>query len=166
MLTIAFLPFYICYLSLVLTESKTVRYTKHTCTFAGFHIMARKHNVAKLSLFIDNIPSNWVLILIIISDSPIPTGPKRLSIFRIESDFWPDFYAPTQVYVLSSTVWNLKRRCNMPTYEFYCEKCEKSFSIVLSISEHEKKKYSCPKCKAKKLKQQVSSFQTVTSKKS
>ena len=54
----------------------------------------------------------------------------------------------------------------MPTYEFYCEKCEKSFSVVLSISEHEKKKFSCPKCKTKNLKQQISSFQTVTSKKS
>jgi putative FmdB family regulatory protein len=54
----------------------------------------------------------------------------------------------------------------MPTYEFFCEKCKKSFNIVLSISEYEKKKYSCPKCKTKKLKQQISSFQTVTSKKS
>ena len=29
----------------------------------------------------------------------------------------------------------------MPTYEFYCEKCKKSFSVVLSISEYDKKKY-------------------------
>jgi len=54
----------------------------------------------------------------------------------------------------------------MPTYEFYCEKCKTIFSIVLSISDHDKKKYFCPKCNAKKLKQQISSFQTVTSKKS
>ncbi|MGD9058388.1 MAG: zinc ribbon domain-containing protein [Desulfobacterales bacterium] len=54
----------------------------------------------------------------------------------------------------------------MPTYEFYCEGCKKSFTIILSISEYEKQKYSCPECKAKKLKQQISSFQTVTSKKS
>ncbi len=54
----------------------------------------------------------------------------------------------------------------MPTYEFYCEGCKKSFSIILSISEYEDKKYSCPKCKTKELKQQVSSFQAVTSKKS
>jgi putative FmdB family regulatory protein len=32
----------------------------------------------------------------------------------------------------------------MPTYEFYCEKCKNSFSIILSFSEYEKKKYSCP----------------------
>jgi putative FmdB family regulatory protein len=54
----------------------------------------------------------------------------------------------------------------MPTYEFYCEECKKSFIIILSISEYEKEKYSCPKCKTKKLKQQILSFQTVTSKKS
>jgi putative FmdB family regulatory protein len=59
-----------------------------------------------------------------------------------------------------------ERRCDMPTYEFYCEKCKKPFSTVLSISDYSKKKYSCPKCKSKKLKQQITSFQTVTSKKS
>lgn len=54
----------------------------------------------------------------------------------------------------------------MPTYEFYCEKCKKNFSLVISISDYEKKKYKCPKCKTKKLRQQITSFQIVTSKKS
>ena len=54
----------------------------------------------------------------------------------------------------------------MPTYEFYCDVCKKTFTIILSISEYEKRKYSCPECKTKKIKQQISSFQTVTSKKS
>jgi putative FmdB family regulatory protein len=54
----------------------------------------------------------------------------------------------------------------MPTYEFYCEKCKKSFSVIITLSDYEKKKYSCPTCKTKNLKQQISSFQTVTSKKS
>ncbi len=54
----------------------------------------------------------------------------------------------------------------MPTYEFVCEKCKKSFRVMLSISEYEKKKYACPKCKGKKVRQQISSFQTITSKKS
>jgi putative FmdB family regulatory protein len=54
----------------------------------------------------------------------------------------------------------------MPTYEFYCEKCKKVFSVIISISDYEKKKYNCPKCKGKQVKQQISSFQTVTSKKS
>ena len=54
----------------------------------------------------------------------------------------------------------------MPTYEFYCEKCKKSFRVILSVSDYEKKKYQCPKCRSKKVSQQISSFQTITSKKS
>jgi putative FmdB family regulatory protein len=55
----------------------------------------------------------------------------------------------------------------MPTYEFRCEKCRKLFTLVLSISEHEKRKrFRCPKCKSTRVKQQITSFQTVTSKKS
>jgi putative FmdB family regulatory protein len=54
----------------------------------------------------------------------------------------------------------------MPTYEFFCAKCKKSFSVILSLAEYEKKKYACPTCKGKELNQQISSFQTITSKKS
>ncbi len=54
----------------------------------------------------------------------------------------------------------------MPTYEFYCEKCRKAFSVVISISDYEKRKYACPKCKGRQLRQHISSFQTITSKKS
>jgi len=54
----------------------------------------------------------------------------------------------------------------MPIYEFVCESCKKRFSLTLSISEYEKKKPGCPKCKSRKVKQQISSFQTVTSRKS
>ncbi|UCH22118.1 MAG: zinc ribbon domain-containing protein [Deltaproteobacteria bacterium] len=54
----------------------------------------------------------------------------------------------------------------MPTYDFICEKCKKRFTITISIAEYEKKKYHCPKCKNKNVKQLVSLFQTITSKKS
>ncbi len=54
----------------------------------------------------------------------------------------------------------------MPTYDFRCEKCETSFSLLISLAEYEKQKFSCPECKSKKLKQEITSFQTVTSKKS
>jgi putative FmdB family regulatory protein len=54
----------------------------------------------------------------------------------------------------------------MPTYEFYCDQCQKSYNLILSLSEYENKKYRCPKCQNKKLKQQITTFQTVTSKKS
>ena len=59
-----------------------------------------------------------------------------------------------------------KRRRAMPTYEFSCEKCESSFAVTISISEYEKRKYRCPKCGGKKVKQLPSSFEAVTSKKS
>ena len=54
----------------------------------------------------------------------------------------------------------------MPTYEFVCKKCKKKFSPIMSISEYEKKKTQCPKCKSTVVKQQITSFQAVTSKKS
>jgi putative FmdB family regulatory protein len=54
----------------------------------------------------------------------------------------------------------------MPTYEFMCEKCKKPFTLILSITEHEKRKFKCPKCKSSEVKQRISSFQAKTSKKS
>jgi putative FmdB family regulatory protein len=54
----------------------------------------------------------------------------------------------------------------MPTYEFVCEKCRKAFALTMKISEYERKKPSCPKCKSRKVRRQITSFQTITSKKS
>ncbi|MBC8459716.1 MAG: zinc ribbon domain-containing protein [Deltaproteobacteria bacterium] len=54
----------------------------------------------------------------------------------------------------------------MPTYEFICEKCNKPFTLIITVSEYEKNKFQCPKCKSSKVKQQITSFQAITSKKS
>jgi putative FmdB family regulatory protein len=54
----------------------------------------------------------------------------------------------------------------MPTYEFVCQKCKKRFSETMTISEYEKKKKRCPKCKSTRVQQQITSFQAITSKKS
>ncbi|MFC1869243.1 FmdB family zinc ribbon protein [Thermodesulfobacteriota bacterium] len=54
----------------------------------------------------------------------------------------------------------------MPSYDFSCEKCKKRFTLHLTISEHEKIKFRCPKCKSIRVKQQIGPFQAVTSKKS
>ncbi len=54
----------------------------------------------------------------------------------------------------------------MPSYDFRCEKCNKKFTLTLSISEYDKATFRCPKCKSTRVKQQITSFQTVTSKKS
>lgn len=54
----------------------------------------------------------------------------------------------------------------MPTYEYQCLDCKKSFSLILSITEHDKARAACPKCKGKKVQQVVSTFITKTSRKS
>ncbi len=54
----------------------------------------------------------------------------------------------------------------MPTYEFVCEKCKKPFTLILKIADYEKKNFSCPSCKSRKVALTVSGFQTFTSKKS
>jgi len=54
----------------------------------------------------------------------------------------------------------------MPTYEFVCNKCNKGFELVMTVPEYEKKKIRCPKCKSTRVRQQITSFQTITSNKS
>lgn len=59
-----------------------------------------------------------------------------------------------------------ERRFVMPSYEFRCEKCKKDFTLFMTFKEFEAKKFQCPKCKNKKVKQLVVPFQAMTSKKS
>ena len=54
----------------------------------------------------------------------------------------------------------------MPTYEFFCDKCNKPFSVTMKIAEYEKTKIRCPKCSSDQVKRQISTIQTITSKKS
>ena len=54
----------------------------------------------------------------------------------------------------------------MPTYEYRCDKCGEEFSVILSVSELEAGKVTCPKCKSKKLSQLITGFHAITSKKS
>ncbi len=54
----------------------------------------------------------------------------------------------------------------MPAYDFKCEKCNKKFTLVMSISEYERTKFRCTKCKSVKVKQLITPFQVTTSKKS
>jgi len=61
---------------------------------------------------------------------------------------------------------NIEGGLKMPTYEYRCSDCRHKFALVLSLSEHDKKKISCPKCGKKNVKQQISSFLTKTSRKS
>jgi putative FmdB family regulatory protein len=54
----------------------------------------------------------------------------------------------------------------MPTYEYKCLACNKKFSLVLTVEQHEKKKVKCPSCQSSKVEQQIAAFFAVTSKKS
>jgi putative FmdB family regulatory protein len=54
----------------------------------------------------------------------------------------------------------------MPTYDYRCEKCRKSFSLALTISQHGTKRIICPKCGSRQVKQKVSAFFAVTKRKS
>ena len=54
----------------------------------------------------------------------------------------------------------------MPTYDFQCEECKKHFSVELTIKQHEAARVRCPKCESRKVRQLVSQFFAVTSRKS
>ena len=54
----------------------------------------------------------------------------------------------------------------MPHYEYLCQACNKKFSLVLTVAEHDKGKITCPKCESSKVEQQWAAFYATTSKKS
>ena len=57
----------------------------------------------------------------------------------------------------------------MPTYEFFCEKCHKTFDVVWSLAEYDKRikeKHKCPACGSKRVVKTLSVVQVKTSKKS
>jgi putative FmdB family regulatory protein len=57
----------------------------------------------------------------------------------------------------------------MPTYEFLCERCRKTFEIVWSLSEYNKRikeKHKCPGCGSTRVVKTLSMIQVKTSKKS
>jgi putative FmdB family regulatory protein len=54
----------------------------------------------------------------------------------------------------------------MPTYDYVCEDCKKHFSVVLTIKKHESARVRCPKCDSRRVRQLVSQFFAVTSRKS
>ena len=54
----------------------------------------------------------------------------------------------------------------MPVYEYQCQGCRHQFTVALTITEHDKLKVECPKCKNKKVEQRMSAFYAKTAKKS
>jgi len=54
----------------------------------------------------------------------------------------------------------------MPHYEFFWKVCKRTFSKVLTISEHDMKKTDCPHRSSQEVEQSWSAFSAVISKKS
>jgi putative FmdB family regulatory protein len=54
----------------------------------------------------------------------------------------------------------------VPTYQYRCSECGKSFERTETISEHAAVKVRCPKCNGKKVTQVPGRIHIVTSKKS
>ncbi len=54
----------------------------------------------------------------------------------------------------------------MPTYVYLCDKCGKEFNLIMSFKEHGEAKATCPKCKSRKVSQQLVEFIAKTSRKS
>jgi len=54
----------------------------------------------------------------------------------------------------------------MPHYEFQCQKCNKKFSMALSVKEREEGRYKCPKCGSRKSQPVFGHFYAKTAKKS
>lgn len=53
----------------------------------------------------------------------------------------------------------------MPSYEYRCQACNRTVTLRLSITQHEKARPACPKCGSRKLTRLISSFLTQTSRK-
>jgi putative FmdB family regulatory protein len=54
----------------------------------------------------------------------------------------------------------------MPTYDYICNECHKSFEEILTLTEHDKDKITCPHCGSRNVEQEAAAFFAVTSRKS
>ena len=54
----------------------------------------------------------------------------------------------------------------MPHYEYFCEDCQTTFDVTLTLREHDNEPMRCPQCGSEKVQQAVSTFTAVTSRKS
>jgi putative FmdB family regulatory protein len=54
----------------------------------------------------------------------------------------------------------------MPTYAYLCPTCQKEFTVVQTIKEHEEHPPVCPTCGSKEIEAQMGTFFAKTSRKS
>lgn len=53
----------------------------------------------------------------------------------------------------------------MPFYEFECKKCNKTFTLVMTLEKYKKGNIKCPECWSKEVERVYSQFYSFTSKK-
>jgi putative FmdB family regulatory protein len=54
----------------------------------------------------------------------------------------------------------------MPAYEYLCRACDRTFTVLMSISDHDTKQVQCPHCQGTQVEQRLTPFMVKTSKKS
>jgi putative FmdB family regulatory protein len=55
----------------------------------------------------------------------------------------------------------------MPVYEYWCRRCEKPFTEILHVAEHDARTPACPACqKSDHVERKLSTFTAITSRKS
>lgn len=54
----------------------------------------------------------------------------------------------------------------MPRYDFYCESCQREFTLKLSFAEYDRGDFRCPSCHSDKVRQIISQVHVRTSRKS
>ena len=69
----------------------------------------------------------------------------------------------TFVKILFYFIWRVSP---MPTYDFICQECKKTFTRLMSVAEVEKGSVTCPHCKSDKTEQKPTAFFAVSAKKS
>jgi putative FmdB family regulatory protein len=63
---------------------------------------------------------------------------------------------------MQTTAWEV----SMPSYEYLCKACNKTFTKSLSMRQHDTESPTCPACGSHDIKQRWSTFSAVTAKKS
>jgi putative FmdB family regulatory protein len=59
-----------------------------------------------------------------------------------------------------------KKEGAMPTYDYLCTKCQKEFTVTMTVRERESTTPACPGCGSKELEPVMGSFFSKTSRKS
>jgi len=85
-------------------------------------------------------------------------GRPRPSFFRVTSS--------SLRFALQSARIGFRPEATMPVYDYICNDCHKEFEVVLTLTEHDKDKIACPKCRSKNVEQEAAAFFAVTSRKS